>query len=100
MFFFMLYKGSSIGNAVTYIMCGYLIAAFGWESVFYVSGGLGLVWYICWVLLVYDTPAKHPTISIRERLYIENCIGKTIQIRSKPVRKIIVKIIVSNIMYI
>ncbi|KAL5235204.1 hypothetical protein ACI65C_002614 [Semiaphis heraclei] len=78
------YLGSSIGNAVTYIMCGYLIAAFGWESVFYVSGGFGLVWYICWVLLVYDTPAKHPTISIRERLYIENCIGKTIQIRSKP----------------
>ncbi|XP_022176320.1 sialin-like [Myzus persicae] len=78
------YLGSSIGTAVTYIMCGYLIASFGWESVFYVSGGLGLLWFICWILLVYDTPAKHPTISIRERTYIENCIGKTIQTRSKP----------------
>uniref|UniRef100_A0A2H8TPE6 Putative inorganic phosphate cotransporter n=2 Tax=Melanaphis sacchari TaxID=742174 RepID=A0A2H8TPE6_9HEMI len=57
---------------------------FGWESVFYVSGGLGLLWYICWTLLVYDTPAKHPTISIRERIYIENCLGNTIQTRSKP----------------
>lgn len=78
------YLGSSIGTAVTYIMCGYLIASFGWESVFYVSGGLGLLWAICWILLVYDTPAKHPTISIREKTYIENCLGKTIQTRSKP----------------
>ncbi|XP_050056500.1 sialin-like [Aphis gossypii] len=78
------YLGSSVGTAVTYIMCGYLIASFGWESVFYVSGGLGLLWAICWILLVYDTPAKHPTISIRERTYIENCLGKTIQTRSKP----------------
>jgi len=77
-------------------MCGYLISSFGWESVFYVSGGLGLLWFICWIFLVYDTPAKHPTISIRERTYIENAIGKTIQTRSKPVRKIKVIIIVSN----
>ncbi|KAL4108032.1 hypothetical protein QTP88_018290 [Uroleucon formosanum] len=78
------YLGSSVGMAVTYIICGYLIATFDWESVFYFSGGLGLLWYIFWILLVYDTPAKHPTISIRERTYIENCIGKTIQVRSKP----------------
>ncbi|CAI6346107.1 unnamed protein product [Macrosiphum euphorbiae] len=78
------YFGSSIGVAVTYVMCGYLIATFGWESVFYVSGGLGLLWYICWNLLVYDTPAKHPTISSKERTYIENCIVETIQTRSKP----------------
>jgi len=91
--FFVICKGSSVGTGVTYIMCGYLIASYGWESVFYVSGGLGLLWAICWILLVYDTPAKHPTISIKERTYIENCLGKTIQTRSKPVRKIIVKII-------
>ncbi|VVC32475.1 Hypothetical protein CINCED_3A020713 [Cinara cedri] len=78
------YLGSSIGTAVTYVMCGYLIASFGWESVFYVSGGLGLLWILCWMLFVHDTPAKHPTISIRERTYIEKCIGNTIQTRSKP----------------
>ncbi|KAE9524969.1 hypothetical protein AGLY_015019 [Aphis glycines] len=71
-------SGSSVGTAVTYIMCGYLIASFGWESVFYVSGGLGLLWAICWILVVYDTPAKHPTISIRERTYIENCLGSSV----------------------
>lgn len=81
-------KGSSVGAALTYVVSGYLITMFGWESVFYVTGGSGLIWIIFWILLVYDTPAKHPTISVRERTYIENCIGNTIQIRSKPVRKI------------
>lgn len=85
--FFSICKGSSIGIGVTYVMCGYLITTFGWESVFYVTGGLGLLWYICWILLVYDSPAKHPTISVRERTYIENFTNGTIQTRSKPVRK-------------
>lgn len=93
LYFDILCKGSSMGTAVTYIMCGYLIASFGWESVFYVSGGLGLLWIICWILLVFDTPAMHPTISIREKTYIENCIGNTIQKTSKSVRKIIIKMI-------
>jgi len=74
-------------------MCGYLIANFGWESVFYVSGALGLLWLICWTLLVYDTPANHPTISSRERVYIESHVGKTVHSRSKPVRKIIIIIV-------
>lgn len=88
MFFVPICEGSSIGTAVTYVMCGYLIASFGWESVFHVSGGLGFVWLLCWALFVYDTPAKHPTISTRERTYIEKCIGNAVQTRSKPVRKI------------
>lgn len=80
-------KGSSIGTAVTYVMCGYLIALFGWESVFYVSGAIGLLWILGWVVFVYDTPAKHPTISNEEKAYIEKYISNTVQTRSKPVKK-------------
>lgn len=86
--FFYICKGSSVGAAITYITCGYLISMFDWESVFYVSGGMGFIWMVCWAFLVYDTPAKHPTISIREKTYIQNCIGNAIHTRSKPVRKI------------
>jgi len=71
-------------------MCGYLIAMFDWESVFYASGVLGLFWFICWTLFVYDTPAKHPTISDEEKTYIENCISNTVHTSSKPVRKLVV----------
>ncbi|XP_050423926.1 putative inorganic phosphate cotransporter [Adelges cooleyi] len=77
------YLGSSIGAAVTYIMCGYVIAMFGWESVFHLTGVLGLLWYICWTILIYESPAEHPTIGHKERVYIENSIGKTVKMQSK-----------------
>ena len=34
-----------------------------WESVFYVFGASGVVWFIFWVFLAYDTPLTHPRIS-------------------------------------
>jgi len=76
-------------------MSGYLIDTFGWESVFYFTGSLGLLWIICWKLLIYDTPAEHPTISNRERTYIETHISGVTgrQGVSKKVRKLTVVII-------
>ncbi|CAG2063011.1 unnamed protein product, partial [Timema podura] len=43
--------------------------------VFYVFGGLGVVWFIPWLFLVYDTPQQHPRISKEERDYIQTSIG-------------------------
>jgi len=68
-------------------MCGYFISIFGWESIFHISGGMGLLWIICWIFFVYDTPAKHPTISSKEKSHIEKYVNNTIQARSKRVRK-------------
>ena len=47
---------------------GYLISSivatkFGWESVFYTFANAGCVWFIFWVLLVFDSPDVHPTIT-------------------------------------
>ena len=58
-------------------ICGFLIASLGWESVFYVTSVIGLVWSIAWFLLIFDTPAQHPRISVEERRYIEEAIGTT-----------------------
>lgn len=66
---------SSLGAAVTMPICGFLIASLGWESVFYVTGVVGLVWSITWFFLVFDSPAQHPRISEEERRYIESSIG-------------------------
>ncbi|PBC26385.1 putative inorganic phosphate cotransporter isoform X2 [Apis cerana] len=68
---------SSLGAALTMPICGFLIAYFGWESVFYVTGTIGLMWSIAWFLLIFDSPAQHPRISIEERRYIEESIGTT-----------------------
>ncbi|GLH13609.1 Uncharacterized protein GBIM_18143 [Gryllus bimaculatus] len=72
------YLGSSVGAALTFPMCGYLIEWFDWPSVFYATGVIGTIWFLCWWFLVYDTPAKHPYISEKERVYIENCIGDNV----------------------
>lgn len=57
--------------------CGYLIVELGWESVFYVTGAIGVLWSVMWFVLIYDSPAKHPRISAEERAFIEDSIGST-----------------------
>lgn len=73
-----LLPGSSIGAALTFPLCGQLIHMWGWESVFYVCGGLGVVWYAFWVVLVFDTPSQHPRISPLELTYITESLGKSV----------------------
>lgn len=66
-------------------ICGFLIAYLGWESVFYVTGAIGLVWSVAWFFLIFDSPRQHPRITIEERQYIEDSIGSTstTKVRSK-----------------
>ncbi|MPC17303.1 putative inorganic phosphate cotransporter [Portunus trituberculatus] len=42
----------------------------GWPSVFYVFGGLGVIWAIPWFLLIHDLPEHHPRISDAELQFI------------------------------
>lgn len=68
-------SASALGAAITLPICGVLISYFGWESVFYVTGLVGLLWSILWFALVFETPASHPRITPEEREYIETSIG-------------------------
>ncbi|XP_043275458.1 sialin [Venturia canescens] len=68
---------SSLGAAITMPICGFLISEIGWESVFYVTGGIGVLWSLFWFVLVFDSPAQHPRISDDERRYIQDAIGTT-----------------------
>ncbi|XP_055339452.1 sialin-like isoform X2 [Paramacrobiotus metropolitanus] len=58
--------GAPIGNVVVFLASGFLAHNFGWESVFYVFGGIGAVWWVFWQFLIYDSPFKHPRISRHE----------------------------------
>ncbi|XP_050664700.1 sialin [Leptidea sinapis] len=61
---------SSLGAAITMPICGFLIAHFGWESAFYFTGIIGVMWSVAWFAVVYDSPAQHPRISDAERNYL------------------------------
>lgn len=41
------------------------------------SGSFGMIWYMFWLLVSYESPAKHPTITDEERRYIEESIGES-----------------------
>jgi ACS family sodium-dependent inorganic phosphate cotransporter-like MFS transporter 6/7/8 len=43
-------------------------------------GVTGLIWYLVWLWLTFEKPAKHPTISARELLYIEQSLGQSTQV--------------------
>lgn len=49
------------------LMAGQLAGFCGWESVFYVMGGLSCLWIILWVWLIQDNPSIQPLISPEER---------------------------------
>ena len=57
---------------------------YGWECSFYVWGSCGIIWFIFWTKLVYETPDDHPRISKEEKNFINSNIQKS---HSKPSSK-------------
>ncbi|KAG7333318.1 hypothetical protein KOW79_003453 [Hemibagrus wyckioides] len=68
--------GSYAGAVIAMPLAGVLVQYVGWPSVFYIYGVFGIIWYTFWLLLAYESPAVHPTISEEERSYIETSIGE------------------------
>ncbi|CAG12670.1 unnamed protein product, partial [Tetraodon nigroviridis] len=69
--------GSYAGAVVAMPLAGILVQYSGWPSVFYVYGSFGIFWYMFWILVSYESPAAHPTITPEERKYIEDAIGES-----------------------
>ncbi|XP_039756356.1 sialin [Pararge aegeria] len=71
----LVYAGTSLGTVISMLMAGVLTANLGWESVFYVMGGLSCLWCVLWVWLVQDSPQQQPLISKEERELIVTSLG-------------------------
>uniref|UniRef100_A0A4W5QUX1 Vesicular glutamate transporter 1 n=1 Tax=Hucho hucho TaxID=62062 RepID=A0A4W5QUX1_9TELE len=67
--------GSYAGAVIAMPLAGVLVQYSGWSSVFYVYGSFGIFWYLFWILVSYESPAAHPTITEEEQKYIEEAIG-------------------------
>lgn len=80
------FQGFSIGIGITYPLCGFLIANLGWQSVFYTTGSIGVLWCVIWYLLAFDSPETHPRISLSEQQYIkENTVNTYVASRKQSV---------------
>lgn len=71
-------QGFSFGIGLTYPLCGFIIAHFGWRYVFYTTGSIGLIWCIFWYYYAFDSPSSHPRISSQEFQYIQGSIGQNV----------------------
>lgn len=81
------YAGANFGTVVSLPISGWLCSLEylgGWPLSFYIFGVLGIVWFIFWVLLIYDTPSSHPRICRQEQSFILASIGP--QVRNNFIR--------------
>jgi MFS transporter, ACS family, hexuronate transporter len=63
--------GSNVGALLTPLMIPWITLRYGWPAAFYVTGGLGFLWLVAW-LLIYAEPERHPRVSPRELSYIQS----------------------------
>ncbi|KXZ55458.1 hypothetical protein GPECTOR_2g1007 [Gonium pectorale] len=66
----LVYSGMFTGSVLGLGASPQILASFGWPSVFYAFGSLGVIWYLFWQSRVTSGPAEDPTLSSRERSYI------------------------------
>lgn len=62
--------GQYLGAVIAMSTCGILAQEYGWESLFYVFGGIGCFWYVFWAWLIRESPEKDSRISEEEKRYI------------------------------
>jgi MFS transporter, ACS family, hexuronate transporter len=61
--------GASVGSMLAPPLVAWAIIVYNWRAAFLVTGALGLVWTVFWLLL-YQSPDRHPALSSEERAYI------------------------------
>jgi MFS transporter, ACS family, solute carrier family 17 (sodium-dependent inorganic phosphate cotransporter), other len=60
---------------------GWLAVVFGWQSIFYLFGIIGLLWTISWFAIVRESPEQDILISHQEREYIKRCLDREGQLK-------------------
>ncbi|KAK3253291.1 major facilitator super transporter [Cymbomonas tetramitiformis] len=66
----LVYSGMYTGSIAGLALSPGLIAMFGWSSVFFIFGSLGVLWFTAWWGKSESTPSEDPKITEGERSYI------------------------------
>ncbi len=70
--------GASFGSMLAPPLVAWAILAYNWRVAFVITGSLGLIWAVLWLLL-YRAPDKHPALSAEEKNYISSGQEKHLQ---------------------
>lgn len=63
--------GTNVGALATPLAVPIITLKFGWQMAFIVTGAIGFIWLIFWLLL-YRKPEEHPKLSKEELAYIQS----------------------------
>lgn len=63
--------GTSLGVVAALLIVPWILSNYGWQEVFWITGALGFVWLIFW-LIFYDVPARQKRLSAEEYDYIRS----------------------------
>lgn len=58
-------SGTSVGVVLALILVPWILNHFGWHEVFWITGGIGFMWLIFW-LIFYELPSKQKRLSSEE----------------------------------
>lgn len=59
-------SGISLGPLIATPLMAWMISTYSWQSAFWFSGILTLIWAVFWFLFSKDDPAKHPSVTQAE----------------------------------
>ena len=76
-------SGIPLGTVFALVVSPIVVAHLGWPWVFYLFGGLGIVWLAIWQMRAAATPAQHPQIDAAELDYIRAHIAP-VELGSAP----------------
>jgi ACS family hexuronate transporter-like MFS transporter len=63
--------GSNVGAVLTPLMVPFIALTWGWRMAFVITGSLGFIWLIFWVML-YRRPTEHSGVSAEELAHIQS----------------------------
>jgi MFS transporter, ACS family, hexuronate transporter len=64
-------SGANIGAVLAPAVVPWLALTYGWQSAFIVTGLIGFIWLVFWLML-YDKPEIHPKLSKEELAFIQS----------------------------
>lgn len=75
----MAFSGTYAGIVLGMPLSG-ILSDIGYGASFFFYGVMGIIWYLCWLWLVFEKPNKHPAITVKELKYIEKSLGESVQL--------------------
>jgi ACS family hexuronate transporter-like MFS transporter len=75
-------SGTNVGAIVAPLAIPAMIAAWGWQSAFIITGAIGFIWVVLWFIF-YEVPEKHKMVSAGELAYIHSDVDEQTETKEK-----------------